>query len=122
VIFRSLAALEKGSLDEFTLNVLCNPEVIAVNQDPLGQCARVVKLDDEVFLLVKDLADGTKAVGLCNASEAPVNVNAKWSDVGLAGTQPVRDLWRQKDLGRFPDEFKSEVRRRGVVIVKVGAP
>ena len=109
-------------LDEFTLNVLCNPEVIAVNQDPLGQCARVVKLDDEVFLLVKDLADGTKAVGLCNASEAPVNVNAKWSDVGLAGTQPVRDLWRQKDLGRFPDEFKSEVRRRGVVIVKVGAP
>ena len=26
-------------LDEFTLNVLCNPEVIDMNQDALGQCA-----------------------------------------------------------------------------------
>lgn len=111
-----------AKLDDFTLNVLCNPDVIAVNQDPLGQCARVVKLDDEVFLLVKDLADGTKAVGLCNAREAPVTVTAKWTDVGVSGKQAVRDLWRQKELGTFATEFKSEVRRRGVVMIKVGAP
>ena len=108
-------------LDAFTLNVLCNPEVIAVNQDPLGQCARVVKLSDDLFLLVKDLADGTKAVGLCNAGEEATVLTAKWSDVGLTGAQPVRDAWQHKDLGRFSGEFKSEVRRRGVVLVTIGA-
>ena len=41
-------------LDEFTLNILCNTEVIEVNQDPLGQCARVVKLGGDSFLMVKN--------------------------------------------------------------------
>lgn len=109
-------------LDEFTLNVLCNPEVIAVNQDPLGQCARVVKLDDEIFLMVKRLTDGTKAVGLCNTGETPAVVTARWSDLGVKGRQPVRDVWRHVDLGKFAGEFKATVPRRGVVLIKVGKP
>jgi alpha-galactosidase len=107
-------------LDEFTLNVLCNQEVIAVDQDPLGQCARIVKLDDETFLMVKDFADGTKAVGLCNGGEDKVSITAKWSDLGVKGRQTVRDLWRQKDLGTFGGEFKADVPRRGVVLLKIG--
>jgi len=109
-------------LDEFTLNVLCNPEVIEVNQDPLGQCARVVMLSEDTFLLVKDLEGGAKAVGLCNKGEEPATVTAKWSDVGVQGRQSVRDLWRQKDLGRFSREFKADVPRRGVVLVRIGTP
>ena len=100
--------------------MLCNPEVIEVDQDPLGQCARVVKLDDDTFLMVKDLDDGTKAVGLCNSGEDKASVTAKWSDVGVKGKQPVRDLWRQKDLGKFAGEFKAEVPRRGVVLIRIG--
>jgi alpha-galactosidase len=111
---------DMSKLDEFTLNVLCNPEVIAVNQDPLGQCARVVALDEDTFLMVKDLADGTKAIGLCNRGEDKASVTAKWSDLCVKGNQPVRDLWRQTDLGKFTGEFKADVPRRGVVMVKIG--
>lgn len=111
---------DMSKLDEFTLNVLCNPEVIAVNQDPLGQCARVVTLDEDTFLMVKDLADGTKVVGLCNRGEDKASVTAKWSDLGVKGNQPVRDLWRQKNLGKFTGEFKADVPRRGVVMIKIG--
>jgi alpha-galactosidase len=111
---------DMSKLDEFTLNVLCNPEVIEVNQDPLGQCARVVKLNEDTFLMVKDLADGAKAAGLCNLGEEPATVTAKWSDLGVKGRQAVRDVWRQKDLGKFADEFKADVPRRGVVLVKIG--
>ena len=107
-------------LDEFTLNVLCNPEVIAVNQDPLGQCARVVMLSDDTFLMVKDLEDGTKAVGLCNRGETKASVTARWSDLGVAGRQAVRDVWRHQPLGEFAAEFKADVPRRGVVLIKVG--
>ncbi len=107
-------------LDAFTLNVLCNPEVIAVDQDPLGKCARVVKLSDETFLMVKDLEDGAKAVGLCNSGEGGHKIVARWSDLGMTSNQQVRDLWRQKDLGEFGEAFESEVPRRGVVLIRVG--
>jgi alpha-galactosidase len=43
----------------------------------------------------------------------------KWSDLGLSGKQSVRDLWRQKDLGGFADQFQTDVPRHGVVLVKV---
>jgi alpha-galactosidase len=107
-------------LDEFTLNVLCNPEVIEVDQDALGRSASVAQVNDSAFLMVKDLADGTKAVGLFNRGEFPVEVAAPWAVVGVAGKQVVRDLWRQKDLGEFAGEFKTTVPRHGVVLVRIG--
>ncbi|HZQ47956.1 MAG TPA: glycoside hydrolase family 27 protein [Verrucomicrobiae bacterium] len=110
---------EMSSLDDFTLNVLCNPEVIEVDQDPLGQSARVIMLTKDTFLMVKDLADGGKAVGLCNRGERETSLTASWSDLGLSGRHKVRDLWRQKNLGSFGSNFKAAVPRHGVVLVRV---
>ena len=110
---------DMSKLDDFTLNVLCNPEVIAINQDPLGQCARVVPLQGDTFLMIKDLDDGSKAIGLCNKGELPATVAIKWSAAGLSGAPRVRDVWRQKDLGALADGFSSAVGRRGVVLVRV---
>jgi alpha-galactosidase len=110
---------DMSKLDEFTINVLCNPEVIAVNQDPLGQCARVIKLSEETFIMVKDMADGSKAVGLGNHGEFEINLTATWAALGIQGRQSVRDPWRQKDLGDFNDEFKSLVPRHGVILVRL---
>lgn len=110
---------DMSRLDEFTLNVLCNPEVIAVDQDPLGQSAAVLGGTNQTFLMVKDLESGGKAVGFFNRGEAPAEVKADWRDLGIQGPQSVRDLWRQKDLGRFAGEFKAVVPRHGVVLVEV---
>jgi alpha-galactosidase len=106
-------------LDEFTLNVLCNPEVIEVNQDPMGQCARAIQLDENTFIMVKDLADGSKAVGLCNRGEMETTLSARCADLGIKGKPRVRDLWRQKDLGRLESEFRATVPRHGVLLVRV---
>ena len=76
---------EMGKLDPFTLNVLCNPEVIDIDQDPLGQCASVAAASDTTFLMVKDLEDGSKAVGLFNRGKAPATVTASWAVLGLRG-------------------------------------
>lgn len=110
---------DMNRLDEFTLNVLCNPEVIEVDQDPLGQCARVVHLTEDTFLMVKDLEDGSKAVGLFNRGEMEAAVATRWADLGLSGSQTVRDLWRQKDLGAFDGQFQASVPRHGVVLVRL---
>lgn len=110
---------DMSRLDAFTLNVLCNPEVIDIDQDPLGQCARVVPLTSETFLMVKEMADGSKAMGLCNQGEMATTVTVNWSDLGLHGRWTVRDVWRHKDLGRFADGFSTNVPRRGVFLIRV---
>jgi alpha-galactosidase len=110
---------DMSQLDAFTLNVLCNPEVIDVDQDPLGQCARVRHLTEETFLMVKELEDGTRAVGLFNRGEIAQPVRVTWSELGLRGRAKVRDLWRQRDLGRFPDHFEATVPRHGAVLIGV---
>ena len=106
-------------LDAFTLNLLTNDEVIDVDQDPLGrQAARVVQ-DGMLEVWAKDLEDGSKAVGLFNRGTREQSITVKWSDLGLTGQQSVRDLWRQKDLGKFSGQFQANVGRHGVVLVKV---
>lgn len=106
-------------LDDFTLNVLCNSEVIDVDQDPLGECARIVGENAKTFVLVKNMEDGTKAVGLFNRGNSVVPVTVKWSDLGIVGKQIVRDLWRQKDLGGFENQFSAPVGRRGVMMLRI---
>ena len=112
---------DMSKLDDFTLNILCNAEVIEINQDPLGQCARVVGQPGRTFVLVKNLEDGSQAIGLCNRGEFETVVSAVWTDLGRTGKQQVRDLWRQTDLGRFEDKFAAKVPRHGVVLLKLTA-
>ncbi|MGO8696954.1 MAG: NPCBM/NEW2 domain-containing protein [Limisphaerales bacterium] len=109
-------------LDDFTLGLLCNNEVVDVDQDPLGKPGRRVALDDTREVWAKDLESGAKAVGLFNRGEMPATVTVKWTDLGLEGPQAVRDLWRQKDVGQFRDEFKSTVPRHGVVLLRLAKP
>ncbi len=106
-------------LDDFTLNILCNPEVIDVDQDPLGCSAAVVRLAPRSFMMVKPMADGSKAVGLFNEGDKIERVSAPWSAIGISGEHTVRDLWREKDLGTFNDQFSGDVPPHGVVLVLV---
>ena len=106
-------------LDAFTLNVLCNAETIEVDQDPLGRQARIIRRTPNDFILLKDLEDGSKALGLFNLGEAEATISAAWSDLGISGTQRVRDLWRQKELPPADGKFSGVVPRHGVLFVKL---
>ena len=106
-------------LDDFTMGLLTNDEIIEVDQDPLGVPGyRVAKSgDSEVWM--RKLEDGSVAVGLFNRSGVKTVVNAEWKDLGLSGKYKVRDLWRQKDLGEFDNSFSREVNGRGVVMIRI---
>ena len=112
---------DMGRLDEFTLNVLCNAEVIDINQDALGKQARIVRRTDEEFVLAKPLEDGSVNVGLFNIGEAPRKLTVKWTELNLSGRQKARDVWRQKDIGVFADSFAAETPRHGVAMVRLSA-
>jgi alpha-galactosidase len=106
-------------LDEFTLSLLTNDEVIEIDQDPLGKPGRRISKQGDREVWMKEMEDGSKAVGLFNRGEGTVRVSTQWSDIGIRGRQNVRDLWRQKDLGAFQDTFESDVPRHGVVLVRM---
>ena len=106
-------------LDAFTLNVLCNAEVIEIDQDPLGRQARPLAHDDETLIMAKPMEDGSLAVGLFNLAEWARDIGADWSLLGIEGPQRVRDLWRQKDLGTFDSQYRTDIPRHGVKLVRL---
>lgn len=110
---------DMSQLDEFTLNVLCNPEVIEVNQDPLGESGQVYMLTDETFVMVKNLVDGSKAIGLFNRGEIETDVTLDWKVVDLMGKYRIRELWRQKEIGTAEGQFRVPVPPHGVYLIRL---
>jgi alpha-galactosidase len=111
-----------SKLDAFTLALLSNDEVIDVDQDPLGRAAGRIWQDARREIWARPLADGTMAVGLFNRGLAASEVTVRFSELGLRGSQPVRDLWQRKDLGTTREQFTATVPRHGAVLVKIGRP
>ncbi len=115
-----LLGCDLTKLDDFTLSLLTNDEVLAVNQDPLGKQATLVTKIDSCGVLAKTLEDGSIAAGLFNITDSLTRkLSVKWSDLGITGKWIVRDLWRQKDLGVFESEFAADVRPHGVVMIRL---
>jgi len=112
---------DMGKLDEFTLNVLCNAEVIGINQDTLGKQARIVRQSEEELVLARPLEDGSLALGLFNLGESPKTMSATWQELERSGPQKARDPWRQKDAGSFTGQFSAAVPRHGVILVRLSA-
>jgi alpha-galactosidase len=110
---------DMNTLDPFTLNVLCNSEVIGVDQDALGKQARVVRHTAEEFVLAKPMEDGSLAVGLFNLTKQPREMTVAWADLGLKGRKVVRDLWRQKDTGKADGQFAATVNAHGAALVRL---
>jgi alpha-galactosidase len=115
-----LIGADMSQLDPFTFNLLANDEVLAVDQDALGRQAARISQDGEAEVWAKDMADGSKAAGLFNRGEGERKVTVKWEELGLSGRPRVRDLWLQKDLGRFGGSFTATVPRHGVCLVRIG--
>ncbi|MBZ0256446.1 NPCBM/NEW2 domain-containing protein [bacterium] len=106
-------------LNEFTLNVLCNPDVIEIDQDPLGIQGKILYRDELEMVMAKPMQDGSLAVGLFNLSEVERQVEANWKLLGLEGKQRVRDLWRRDDAGTAYHKISAKIRRHGVKLVRL---
>jgi len=109
-------------LDDFTLNLLTNDEVLAVDQDRLGRQATPVwrRADHQVW--VKELEGGAHAVGVFNLGAATRSIEVPLRAIGLKGAWAVRDLWRQKDLDNAEGAFSVAVPSHGVALLRLRRP
>ena len=118
-----MASNDIRSMSEQTRKIITAPEVIAVNQDARGHQGFKISDKDSTEVYSKPLADGTVAVLLLNKGTTPKKIKVNWSKLGLSGKQKVRDLWEQKDIDFFNNDFSSNsLAKDEVLFIKVGTP
>ena len=100
-------------------DILTNKEVIAIDQDKLGDQGRRFSKDGGGEAWYKQLANGDLAVGLFNRGEGMESVVAQWEILGLKGKHKVRDLWTHTDLGSFRDGYSAAVQAHGVILLRI---
>ncbi|TDW99449.1 putative Ig domain-containing protein [Dinghuibacter silviterrae] len=116
-----LIGCDMSQMDDFTLNLLSNDEVLAIDQDADGKPARKAIVDGDIQVWTKPLSDGTLAVGIFNLGSKATQATVSLSDLGLYGAQVVRDCWRQRDLGTFTGVYTPAqmIPSHGVLLVRV---
>ena len=88
-------------IPEETMRIITNPELIAVNQDPLGLQAHVVQHEGETYVFAKDILrrhGGARVVALYNPSDSAASFSVPADVLEFAGEMKLRDLNLRSDL------------------------
>ncbi|HEX9510641.1 MAG TPA: putative Ig domain-containing protein [Puia sp.] len=117
-----LIGCDMSKLDDFTLGLLTNDEVLAVDQDALARPATRIWNKDSVQVWVKELKDGSRVLGIFNLDTESVRRPIPFSGLGLPTQVKLRDLWRQQDLGLFKGGYTAKIPAHGVLLLKAGGP
>lgn len=100
-----------ASLSPQSIAVLGNSAVIAIDQDPLGKMATLVRRTPTMDLLFKPLSGGDYAVAAFNRGTAPLRVNLRPADLGFANsgdcTLTATDLWNGNESSALEAEVAS---------------
>jgi alpha-galactosidase len=114
-----LIGCDMGKLDRFTLGLLTNDEVIAIDQDALGKEAHQAIKTDDYRVWIKDLEDGGKAVGIFNTSDKYQTITLNRNENNLSGYTKIRDVWQQKYIITHGTNYTVSVAPHGVMLVKL---
>ena len=113
-----LIGCDISQMDDFTLSLLTNSEVLEVNQDVLGKQGRKIKEDEAIQIWAKELEDGSHAIGFFNLGEEDTIYSIDFNDLGFNNIKEVRDLWRQKNLSTNTN-LQTKIPTHGVFFCKI---
>jgi alpha-galactosidase len=116
-----IAGNDLSKMTPYTVEILTNREVLAVDQDPLGKQGYRIAQEGPFEVWMKPMADGSKVVGLFNRQRSAEQMFVDFSLIGISSEAMVRDLWLKKDVGVFKNKFSAFVPSHGVVLVRIKA-
>lgn len=116
-----IAGNDLSTMDADTLRILTNKDVIAVDQDPLGQQAKRIWKEGDLEIWARPLKGGDQAVVLFNRGAAPAEMSVTWEQLNLpAGLKvQVKDLWSKKVTKNVKARFGGTVASHGVIMVRL---
>jgi alpha-galactosidase len=112
-----LIGCDMGALDKFTLNLLTNSEILAIDQDALGKAAKQAVKGDNYQIWVKEMKDGSRAIGLFNLSDKYQTITLNSETAGAY--KIIRNVWKQENITKGAGDFKASVAPHGVMLVRV---
>ena len=112
-------------MDDFTLSLITNEEVIAVDQESGGN--HQLSSVGGIIIWVADVPRSRdKYVAVFNTNDAPpgntqasMRTTVKLSDLGFKGDCRIRDLWRKQIIGEFKEMFAGDINWHGAGLYRL---
>lgn len=91
-----LSGCDLRNMNEPTKNILLNPDILAINQDPKGEQAMLVSKKGGIWLYRRTLSDGSVAVAVMNYSRKALNKEYTADNLtgGEAKAVTVKNVWQ----------------------------
>jgi alpha-galactosidase len=106
-----------NELDEFTLNLLTNNEIISINQDTLFRQASRIFVDVNTEVWSKELSGNRNALAFYNISNETNRCQMSFEELGLKRVKKFRNPWTQQNE-RIKDKCLSfDIPRHGVKLL-----
>ncbi|MFJ8019467.1 RICIN domain-containing protein [Streptomyces sp. NPDC096311] len=117
-----LAGNNLATMSTATRDILTDPEVLAIDQDPRGlQGVKVAEDTRNLQVYGKVLAGtGKRAVLLLNRTGSSAPMTVRWTDLGLtSASASVRDVWSGTNAGSFATGYTTTVPAGDAVLLTV---
>ena len=98
------------------LDAMVNPDLVAIDQDPLGKQAKQLSNDAGAQVWARPLTDNKMAVALYNSSGNAKTISTTLAAVGGTGTYTVRSVWDKQNVMNTSGTLSALVPARGSVI------
>lgn len=115
-----MAGADLRYLGQEDLGIMTNPEIIALNQDPLGAQAVRLRDDGDQEVWVKSLEGGDLAVVLFNRGGSEARIETTADEVGASDSPAyvLRDLWAHSEVATT-GKISAVVPSHGTVALRV---
>jgi len=102
-----MAGNDLRTMSDEVREILTAPEIVAVDQDPVGRQGRLVRRGDDIDIWMRTRANGDRAIAALNRGSVAQEVGISLDEVGVApGTNVrVRDLWKRNDVAQTRREI-----------------
>ncbi|TPX35478.1 alpha-galactosidase [Synchytrium microbalum] len=112
------------AISDEIIDILTNPEIIAINQDKLGKSVSLTEIGrghQHYDIWTGPLVHGATVVVLLNRENKSEKIEVDWYRLGFKENANllVRDLWKRKNLGVMTSSHTFHVEPHGVVVLKV---
>jgi alpha-galactosidase len=114
-----ILGMDLRHVNEATLKIVLNRDVIAVDQDPLGIPGRRIHRDGDLEIFARQLTNG-KAVVLLNRGKEPTEMRVTAADLGWpSNAVEVQDLWTGQRRSVTDGVISARVEGHAVVMLRI---
>ena len=109
------------SNDAFTLSLLTNKEVLKMHSEST-EVRQLYKEDEKLVVTSKNKKENVIYLALFNISDtSSLAIDVHLSTLGISGKVKITELWNNKDLGEFIDDFSQKIEPHASGLYKIEA-